>query len=376
MPANVLLVDDDTDYWEVTAYVLRRAGFDIAVAATAEKAEEACKQGRVDLVLLNAQLEDMPALELCRILSKSSGLPVLMLSTSRDESDILAAFAAGADDYIIRPFSTRLLVARLEAIHKRSTTRPLERSPRFLRVGNVDIDLDAFSVAVEDKTVHLTRQEFLLLYLLAVNANRIVTLAQLIEFAWDASAAPDPTLVKTLLSRVRRKLQDAGRPMVNIAAVSRAGYVLEIVSAKSIREALGVKSRVSPEFPGDAEESFPPTNVVVLDRALALASAVGIDQVGTEMRAGACSLDDLAVKLTVVMNETLVAVLDRAESVTSELNGEQPRIDMADDMSSLDVLAVKLAGLMNETLVLLDSLKQAPAACDQSALAKIPMSPN
>jgi DNA-binding response OmpR family regulator len=82
-------------------------------------------------VLLNAQLKDMPALELCRVLAKTSGVPVLMLSTSRDESDILAAFAAGANDYIIRPFSTRLLVARLGAINRQGTTRPLQR---FLRV--------------------------------------------------------------------------------------------------------------------------------------------------------------------------------------------------------------------------------------------------
>jgi DNA-binding response OmpR family regulator len=91
--------------------------------------------------------------------------------------------------------------------------------PRFLRAGNVDIDLDAYSVAVEDRTVHLTRQEFLLLYLLTVNANRIVTPAQLIEFACDATTSPDPALVKTLLSRVRRKLQDAGHPMISIAAI-------------------------------------------------------------------------------------------------------------------------------------------------------------
>jgi DNA-binding winged helix-turn-helix (wHTH) protein len=243
-------------------------------------------------------------------------------------------------------------------------------------VGNVDIDLDAFSVAVEDRTVHLTRQEFLLLYLLAINANRIVTPAQLIESAWDTTAAPDPALVKTLLSRVRRKLQDAGRPMVNISAISRVGYVLEVVSATAIREALGLKSHMSPEFPRDAERSFPPTNVVVLDRALAMSPEPGADQVSIAMSTGACSLDDIAVKLAGIMNETLVAVLDRAESVTSELDADVESTDTGDDRSSLDVLAVKLAGLMNETLVLLDSLKQASAACDQSALAKIPTAPN
>jgi two-component system response regulator RegX3 len=90
MATNVLLVDDDTHYWEVTAYVLRRAGFDISVVPTAKEAEEPCKQGRVDLVLLNAQLKDIAALELCRVLAKTSGVPVLVLSTSPDESDILA----------------------------------------------------------------------------------------------------------------------------------------------------------------------------------------------------------------------------------------------------------------------------------------------
>jgi two-component system response regulator RegX3 len=376
MATNVLLVDDDTDYWEVTAYVLRRAGFDISVAPTAKEAEEACKQGPVDLVLLNAQLKDMAALDLCRVLAKTYCVPVLVLSTSRDESDILAAFAAGADDYIIRPFSTRLLVARLEAIHRRATMRPLQRSPRFLRAGNVDIDLDAYSVAVEDRTVHLTRQEFLLLYLLTVNANRIVTPAQLIEFACDATTSPDPALVKTLLSRVRRKLQDAGDPMINIAAISRAGYVLEVVSATSIRERLGVRKRMSPGTLCDAEESFPPSNVVVLDRALAVSSELGADQVSRATTGGACSLDDFALKLAGVMNETLVAVLDRAESVSSPLDGEQLRIDRGEGLGSLDELAVKLAALMNETLLLLDSLKQSPAASDQSAPARGPTSPN
>jgi hypothetical protein len=133
---------------------------------------------------------------------------------------------------------------------------------------------------------------------------------------------------------------------------------------------------MSPEPMCDAEESFPPSNVVGLDRVLAVSSELGADQVSRAMTGGACSLDDFALKLAGVMNETLVAVLDRAESVSSPLDGEQLRIDVGDGLGSLDELAVKLAALMNETLVLLDSLKQSPAASDQSALAQIPTSPN
>lgn len=223
---NILLVEDEQDLLELLRYNLSREGFQVETAMTGEdglkKAREMGKE--LDLVLLDLMLPGIDGLEVCRTLKgrdHTSGIPVIMLTAKGEESDIVKGLEYGADDYITKPFSPRVLMARITAVLRRSEGSARNESSNVIEIGSVQIDTDRHEVMVKGELVPLTATEFKLLSLLASRAGRVFTRQQIIETIHEGYAAVTDRSVDVQVVSLRRKLGEVGR---NIETVRGVGY--------------------------------------------------------------------------------------------------------------------------------------------------------
>ena len=225
---RVLLADGDTTYREQAASALREAGFNVEAVATYSQATDVLEQGGVEVAVFDLQLAQGSAVDLCRILRQKSKLPVLMTDLTTRESEIISAFEAGADSWVQRPVSLGELTVRVAAVHRRATcSTETARTARSLRVGTLLLDIDAFSVRGEGQAVRLTRQEFLVLFVLVSKKETAVGPAQLFALIWDNDDSSDLSRLRTIVSRIRRKLRLAGVSDVEIRFLLRKGYMLK-----------------------------------------------------------------------------------------------------------------------------------------------------
>jgi len=223
---NILLVEDEQDLLELLSYNLAREGFAVETAMTGEdglkKAREMGKQ--LDLVLLDLMLPGIDGLEVCRTLKgrdHTSNIPVIMLTAKGEESDIVRGLEFGADDYITKPFSPRVLMARIGAVLRRRDGESRSDNSSVIEIGSVQIDTERHEVLVKGETVSLTATEFKLLSLLASKAGRVFTRQQIIETIHEGYAAVTDRSVDVQVVSLRRKLGEAGR---NIETVRGVGY--------------------------------------------------------------------------------------------------------------------------------------------------------
>ena len=223
---NILLVEDEQDLLELLRYNLTREGFSVQTAMTGEdglkKAREIGKQ--LDLVLLDLMLPGIDGLEVCRTLKgrdHTAAIPVIMLTAKGEESDIVKGLEYGADDYITKPFSPRVLLARINAVLRRSEGDARGDSSCVIEIGSVQIDTDRHEVLVKGEAVTLTATEFKLLSLLASKAGRVFTRQQIIETIHEGYAAVTDRSVDVQVVSLRRKLGESGR---NIETVRGVGY--------------------------------------------------------------------------------------------------------------------------------------------------------
>jgi two-component system, OmpR family, response regulator len=223
-PARLLVVDDESTILELLSGSLRFAGYEVVTAASGAEAVRAATSARPDLVLLDVMMPDGDGFDvLHRIRSAGPEIPVIFV-TARDEvPDRVTGFAAGADDYVTKPFSLDELLARIQAVLKR--TRQAAPSPR-LRVADLELDEDLHEVRRGGAVVALTPTEYRLLRYLMLNAGRVVSKAQILDHVWEYNPAGDGTVVEPCISYLRRKM-DQGEPRL-IHTVREFGYVLRI----------------------------------------------------------------------------------------------------------------------------------------------------
>jgi DNA-binding response OmpR family regulator len=223
---RVLLADDDKDFLDVTAYGLRRAGFTVSAVVNGKEALESLIAEEPDIALLDVDMPFLPGIQACQRIRDSSEMPVVLMSGNRHESEIVKGFAAGADDYLVKPFSVQHLVFRLRAILRRTRNRGADVTPHHLVIGPLTIDLDSFEV--EERPVRLTRLEFQLFYGLAANIGRVVSTSRLIDFGWGIDGEGDVSLLKTHFSHIRRKIKGVSDLPLTIRAMPGAGYRLDL----------------------------------------------------------------------------------------------------------------------------------------------------
>jgi len=223
---RVLVVEDEESFSEALSYMLRREGFEVAVAATGPDALSEFDRSGADLVLLDLMLPGLSGTEVCRTLRQRSSVPVIMLTARDSEIDKVVGLELGADDYVTKPFSSRELVARIRAVLRRRA-EPEELAPAALEAGPVRMDVDRHVVTVNGGQVPLPLKEFDLLELLLRNAGRVLTRGQLIDRVWGADYVGDTKTLDVHVKRLRAKIEpDPSNPR-HLVTVRGLGYKFE-----------------------------------------------------------------------------------------------------------------------------------------------------
>ncbi len=222
--ASILLVEDERDLLELLKYNLEREGYQTRTAETGEEGLKAARGDTPDLILLDLMLPAMDGLEVCRSLKsreQTANVPVIMLTAKGEESDIVRGLEMGADDYITKPFSPRVLLARIQAVLRRNNGETDATPPRVHQSGRVRVDLDRHEVTADGETVDLTATEFKLLTLLVSKPGRVFTRHQIIESIHEGFAAVTDRSVDVQVVALRRKLGPVGK---NIETIRGVGY--------------------------------------------------------------------------------------------------------------------------------------------------------
>ncbi|GII67329.1 DNA-binding response regulator [Sphaerisporangium krabiense] len=227
---RVLVVEDEESFSDALSYMLRKEGFEVAVATTGPEALDTFDRNGADLVLLDLMLPGLPGTEVCRSLRQRSKVPVIMLTAKDSEIDKVVGLELGADDYVTKPFSSRELVARIRAVLRRQGDVE-EVEPAVLTAGPVRMDVDRHIVAVRGRQVQLPLKEFELLEVLLRNAGRVLTRGQLIDRVWGADYVGDTKTLDVHVKRLRAKIEaDPSNPRC-ILTVRGLGYKFDPAEA-------------------------------------------------------------------------------------------------------------------------------------------------
>jgi DNA-binding response OmpR family regulator len=230
MDGRLLVVEDDPQVRAMLTRALGYEGFEVSAAPNAGAAIAALRAAPPDLMLLDLLLPDLDGVEVCRRLrAAGERVPILMLTARDTVSDRVAGLEAGADDYLVKPFSTAELVARIRALLRRHR----DRTPAATRrLGGLVLDSGTREVTRDGRPVHLTRREFDLLALLLDNAGAVMPRERLLTDAWGFESAVETNAVDVYVGYLRRKLEEGGEPRV-IHTVRGVGYVLREARERS-----------------------------------------------------------------------------------------------------------------------------------------------
>jgi two-component system response regulator RegX3 len=223
---RILIVEDEESLSDPLSFLLRKEGFEVAVAATGPEALESFDRKGADLVLLDLMLPGLSGTEVCRALRARSAVPVIMLTAKDGEVDKVVGLELGADDYVTKPYSARELVARIRAVLRRQS-EPEELLPATLAAGQVRMDVERHVVSVNGSPVALPLKEFELLELLLRNVGRVLTRGQLIERVWGSDYVGDTKTLDVHVKRLRAKIEPNPASPRHIVTVRGLGYKFE-----------------------------------------------------------------------------------------------------------------------------------------------------
>lgn len=217
---SVLVVDDDASLAEMLSIVLRQEGFDSRIVGRGDVALDAFRDYKPDLVLLDLMLPGKDGIDVCKEIRAESGVPIVMLTAKGDTVDVVVGLESGADDYIVKPFKPKELIARIRARVRRNDVAPDEG----LTIGDVTIDVAGHSVTRDGQSINLTPLEFDLLVCLARKPWQVFTREVLLEQVWGYRHSADTRLVNVHVQRLRSKVEhDPENPEV-VVTVRGVGY--------------------------------------------------------------------------------------------------------------------------------------------------------
>ncbi|MFC7493285.1 MULTISPECIES: response regulator [unclassified Nocardioides] len=223
---RVLVVEDEESYSEALAYMLRKEGFEVAIAADGNAALAEFDRNGADIVLLDLMLPGIPGTEVCRQIRQSSSVPVIMVSAKDDEVDKVVGLELGADDYVTKPYSPRELVARIRAVLRRG--QEPDAAPATLEAGPVRMDVERHVVTVDGAAQRLPLKEFELLEMFLRNPGRVLTRGQLIDRVWGSDYVGDTKTLDVHVKRLRAKIEPDPSVPKYLVTVRGLGYKLDI----------------------------------------------------------------------------------------------------------------------------------------------------
>ena len=221
---KILLVEDDPDILDLTAYVLRRERFVVVEATDGAQALRRWKTDRPDLVIMDLGLPGMDGFEVLRRIREEDQTPVLVITGRKDAHDILRCFNLGTDDFVPKPFEHRELIARARAILRRVQAGAGEATEPSVQLDGLTLDPVTYEVTWRDESVRLTPTEFRILYLLVTNAGHVVPASRLYTYVWGSEGA-DANALRSHISHLRRKLEASGATPGTITSIPAVGYI-------------------------------------------------------------------------------------------------------------------------------------------------------
>jgi len=219
-PRSVLVVDDERDLLELLAYNLRRAGFDVSTATNGRQALDTVNRTPPDLIILDVMLPELSGTEVASRLRsnpQTSTIPIIMLTAKGEEVDQLVGLAVGADDYIPKPFSMKILLARVESVLRR--TRRSNPEHRSLQLGQVRVDLETHEVTVREQSIKLTLTEFKILSSLLQGEGRVLSRASLMSRAMGPGVLVTERTIDVHVTAIRKKLGDQANLIKTVRGV-------------------------------------------------------------------------------------------------------------------------------------------------------------
>jgi DNA-binding response OmpR family regulator len=221
---TILVVDDEPSIVEVVSLYLRREGFDVLTAGDGDTALSAAREHLPDLIVLDIMLPKRSGLEITRLLRLEREVPIILLTARSDEADRIVGLELGADDYVVKPFSPREVVARVKAVLRRSMRDDADVVDRPLTLGAVTIVPSERVVKIDGVAVDLTAKEFDLLYFLASHPRQVFTRDQLLDRVWGTEYIADESTVTVHVRRLREKIErDPSKPE-HVVTVWGVGY--------------------------------------------------------------------------------------------------------------------------------------------------------
>jgi two-component system, OmpR family, alkaline phosphatase synthesis response regulator PhoP len=224
---NVLVVEDEADIQQLVSYNLIRAGFHVTCADTGEEALERLRTEEIDCVLLDLNLPGISGLEVCTAMRKvesniQRSLPIIMLTAKGEEEDVVAGLECGADDYVTKPFSPKVLIARIKAVVKRAfvdQSQNDESRKSIIMIDGLEIDKGRHEVKVNGIEVLLTTTEFSILSLLAAKPGWVFTRQQIIDFARGYDFLITPRAIDVQIFGLRKKLNEYGKMVETVRGI-------------------------------------------------------------------------------------------------------------------------------------------------------------
>jgi two-component system response regulator VicR len=226
MSARILVVDDEPPIVDMLSYNLQRANYEVITARDGEEALVKARQEQPDLIILDLMLPRLDGLEVCRALRRERDVPIIMLTARDSEVDRVVGLELGADDYVVKPFSVRELMARVRSVLRRAMPRPLQEADDIVRAGTLTVDVARREVRLHGFELELTALEFDLLHTLTRHAGQVLSREQLLTQVWGYDYYGDLRVVDAAIKRLRAKLRRAAPDKELITTVRGVGYKL------------------------------------------------------------------------------------------------------------------------------------------------------
>lgn len=224
-----LVVDDESNILRFVRANLRASGYDIASATTGTEALAQFEATNPDIIILDIMLPEMDGLEVCRRIRQVSDVPIIMITAKGDMQDAVEGLDAGADDYVPKPFAVEELLARVNAVMRRTKNNLAQPSTDKIKLGNLIIDLGQRQVTINGQTAHLTPTEFKLLTYMANKADKVLPHEELLEAIWGKEYRDCTHYLRVSIGRLRQKIEtDPGNPEY-IVTCSGVGYMIRNV---------------------------------------------------------------------------------------------------------------------------------------------------
>ena len=227
MAISVLVVEDDHNIAELLQMYLEKEGYAVTIAADGGQGLAKFRSISPDIVLLDVMMPVMDGWSVCKSIRSESQTPIIMLTAKGETDDKVMGLKTGADDYITKPFEMKEVLARIEAVLRRSGNTPVEKKPRRLEFDRLSIDMDSFELVVDGKKMDAPPKEMELLFFLASTPNRVYTRNQLLDEVWGFDYFGDSRTVDVHVKRLREKLEGISEEW-SLKTVWGVGYKFEV----------------------------------------------------------------------------------------------------------------------------------------------------